>query len=119
MISNAQHEADVAWLKASRERMLLQAEAERLAAPRQTMVERLQPGFATPGLTPLRTRPPPGRHPPRARGRGTAGRSDGGRSAGRAADRPGRQGRRRGPAAGAERPARPAGGAASRIRWGT
>ena len=51
LLSRAQDEAESAWQKVSRERMLLQAEAEGLATLRQATVEQLQRMYTPLGLT--------------------------------------------------------------------
>jgi hypothetical protein len=62
MLAKAQEEAALAWEKAARERVLLEAEAERLSSLRQRMVERLGQVYAPLGLSLVDTRrePEPG-----------------------------------------------------------
>jgi hypothetical protein len=56
MLDKAQEEATLAWQKAARERVLLEAETERLATLRQRMVEQLGQVYAPLGLTLVDTR---------------------------------------------------------------
>ena len=51
MLDKAQEEATLAWQKAARERVLLEAETERLTTLRQLMVEQLGQVYAPLGLT--------------------------------------------------------------------
>jgi hypothetical protein len=56
MLDKAQEEATLAWQKAARERVLLEAEMERLTTLRQRMVEQLGQVYAPLGLTLVDTR---------------------------------------------------------------
>jgi hypothetical protein len=56
MLDKAQEEATLAWQKAARERVLLEAETERLTTLRQRMVEQLGQVYAPLGLTLVDTR---------------------------------------------------------------
>jgi hypothetical protein len=56
VLDKAQEEATLAWQKAARERVLLEAESERLTTLRQRMVEQLGQVYAPLGLTLVDTR---------------------------------------------------------------